>query len=148
MKSKWSHSALVAGPFLGQTALIETSDFHVTVNDLERYIQNPNVSIEVRRPPVSAEVAYEAVKKAYRLNGQMYGYEQLLSFGVKALLARVKIKIRNFFRGGLVCCHVIFYAYEETGISIDVPDPEDCNTEDLYFLSQDYELIYSKEFIK
>jgi hypothetical protein len=144
MSSKWSHSAVVAGELLGNTMLIETSDFQVTVNDLERYIKDENCSIEVYSPQCDDETKAKIADQSYKLNGQIYGYLQLISLGLRRLF---KLKIKNFFRQGLVCCHVVFYGYKGFGFSCSVEDPEAYDTQELYDMvkgDEKFKLVFKK----
>lgn len=145
MSSKWSHSAIVAGDFLGKTMLVETSDFQVTVNDLDRYIHDDNCNVEIYSPDCADNYRDIIAQQGYKLNGNVYGYLQLISLGLRRLF---KLRINNFFRQGLVCCHVVFYAYKDLGFKISVKDPEAYDTQELYemVLSDDkFKLLYKKE---
>ena len=129
MGSQWSHSAVVYGSHRGKTLLCETSDVQVNLNYLERYIADPMCSVEVleKSDLVLSDTFYTTCEN---MLGQMYGYLQLLSLGIRLLFKR---KVKNFIRSGLVCCHVIGYSLGEAeGSGINGVDPESFDTEELY----------------
>jgi hypothetical protein len=130
MGSQWSHSAVVVGEVAGEKVSVETSDFEVYMTPFSTHL-DPNASFEVYEPiedqPV--ELTYEAMG----LVGQVYGYLQLISLGIRRLLMLVGIKIPNFIRVGLVCCAVPGYAYKKGTVQwLKDLDPESYDTEELY----------------
>lgn len=134
MKSKWSHSFLVIEQTEQFAYILETSDFEVCIADLDRYIADPQVTMEVYRfSDLSDDDAKEMVRYTTNLNlGTIYGYLQLLSFGIRSLLGRLGIQIKNFIRQGLVCDESVL-----VGLAYKVPefkgiDPKSIQTEELY----------------
>ena len=114
--------------------ILETSDFEVCMADLDRYIADPNVTMEVYRfSDISDTDAKDMMQYGVAQNlGTVYGYLQLISLAIRCLFKRFKIKIPNFIRQGLVCdenCLVM--------LSYKVPefkgvDPKSMDTQDLY----------------
>lgn len=152
MNSPFSHSAIVCQPlFFGKTLLTETSDFEVTMNYLDRYIDDPRVSVEVYRDECISDK--DRIKISYASTfqlGNLYGWLQLLSFAVREIVRKLtKKKINNFFRQGQVCCSVIGYSYKN-GIRdhwLGKIDPESYHTEELrqMLIKNGFKLIYKKE---
>ena len=145
MSSKWSHTALVVDDMLGETVSVETSDFEVYMTPFAIHL-DPNASFEVYEPVTEQgpEVSYTAMG----LVGQVYGYPQLVSIGLRRLLMKLGIKIPNFIRIGLVCCAVPGYAYKSGSIQwLKDLDPESYDTEEFYQLikaSPDFRLSHIK----
>ena len=136
MGSRWSHSALVVDPGF-RTWLCETSDFHVNVAALERYLEDPSVEVEIWGPrsPLDSALAGQMADRALARYGEIYGYLQLFSLGIRRLLMRVGIRIPNFIRTGLVCTAIPLEAYRISGIpGLHGIDPESIDTEELYQL--------------
>ena len=150
MKSRFSHTAIYIGQFLDKTMLLETSIFQVTISDLEKYENDSNCMFEIWRLKNKPEGFNELIiKNAYPLNGQTYGWLQLFSFALKILLARVKIYIKNLIRIGLVCDHVPLYSYKGTKCAIDLEDPENYHTQEVYEMivnSNEFEMIHKKDY--
>lgn len=148
MKSRWSHSFIVIETGRYQTYVCETTDFEVTISGLEKYFEGKDVAMEIWRPipwiPVDA-VVLESLSKV----GTGYGYFQLLSLGLRRILMRFGIRIPNFIRHGMVCCHVVTYGYRCSGIDgLNGADAEAIDTEELYELvsrSGKFELVASKD---
>lgn len=144
MGSKWSHSFLVIGEFHGRTLICETSDFHVTISDLDKYLLDRRCSVEVRGhgdlDKDSLRAMYSVV---HEMNGEMYGYLQLASLGIRRVLKRINIRIPNLVKWGLVCCAVPIYALEVTPLNLGV-SAESIDTEELYQATQAWDLIYLK----
>lgn len=139
MGSLWSHSFLVIGEVHGVMMVLETSDFEVTINTLERYMDGRHISI-FRDETLNDAEAKEVCLKGFKLLGEIYGYFQLLSFGLREVFKKFGIKIPNFIRWGLVCCAVPMYSFEER-LKID---PESINTEEFYqVLKMQFSLIHS-----
>ena len=133
MGSKWSHCFLVLDPDEDRTYLSETSNFEVWINYLEDYDKNPNVSYVIYSPKISDEQRKKIVKECMKNHGQMYGYLQFISLGIRCLLKKLGVKIPNLIRQGVVCCQHVLYGYTHT----DIPcfkgiDPESIDTEDVY----------------
>jgi hypothetical protein len=105
MGSKWSHSFLVIGELNGETMVIETSDFEVTIAELSRYLDGR--PCEVYRANESVQLV-----NPMKLNGSIYGYLQLPVLGIRRLFYKL-FKIPNFIRQGIICCQVPMYAYQD-----------------------------------
>lgn len=134
MKSRWSHSAIVVDKSVRETYLVETSDYEVTIGLMSRYENDPNTEYEVWRftglMGSDQKKVWENVSPLLR---QTYGYLQLISLGVRRLLMRVGVRVPNFFRQGLVCCHVVGYAFLGTNVKmLNILDPESFDTQELY----------------
>jgi hypothetical protein len=145
MKSKWSHSAVVYGSMGDKTFVCETSDFEVVINNLDRYLNDPRCSVEVYRKPLTLDDAVLIQKNSDQICGVIYGYLQLISLGIRRIF---KLKIKNFFKQGLVCCHVISYAYDGIrGTGFENLEPESFDTEELYQIikSSGWEMIHKKD---
>lgn len=133
--SKWSHAFLVKEITPKHTYIQETNSFCVTIDYLESHIINPDQSIEIWSPiDISDSEREEIVEEAYiKTYGYVYGYMQLISFGIRRLLMRIGIKINNFFRQGVVCDHVVSYGYKKSSIpELTNIDPESIDSEELY----------------
>lgn len=135
MGSNWSHSFIVIDPDEDRTYISETSSFEVWINYLEMYDKDPNAEYIIYSPKISDEERMLIVEKAMETHGKTYGYAQLFSLGVRALLRKINIRIGNFIRWGLVCCHTVLYGYTHSSISgLRGIDPESIDTEELYQL--------------
>jgi hypothetical protein len=146
MKSKWSHSAIVYGKLNGELVLLETNDYCVNVNYLRRYIEDKDCRVQIfRRPkPLDMREKSTVMKQGRPLIGMLYGYLQLPVLALRRLFS---LKLRNFSRQGLVCCHVIGYAYEGIESPLKDIDPESFDTQELYELivSNGWAMLYEKE---
>lgn len=143
MASKWSHSAIVFD-INKSILLLETNDYCVCPNYLERYFFDKNCTIQIlRRPSTLSDFEKDLlIEQGKPLIGLMYGYLQLLTLSLRLLLKR---KIRNAFRQGLVCCHVIGYCFQGIDSPIRSIDPESFDTEELYQLLNDsWITVYEK----
>ena len=106
----WSHSGLVRAVSgeLGPITL-ETSDFEVTYGSLAKYQAHPDryhlrvYRLDLMTDPKMRRALLETDLALY---GKIYGYLQLLSFGIRRLLKRVNLHISNFIRQGQVCTAV------------------------------------------
>lgn len=134
MQSKWSHSWMELGTLYEFPCVIETSDFEVTVSPFFKYYDTRSYRIEVWSPINFTDEEREAVcKKALPLLGEVYGYFQLLSLGLRRILKRLGYRIPNFIKQGIVCCHVPMYAYKGSSIkSLSTLDDESLDTQELY----------------
>lgn len=130
MGSKWSHSFLVLEQTESRTYILETSDFEVCISTIDKYIADKNVTMEVWRRTDAGTSA----EKAMPLLGEVYGYPQLLSLGLRRLLMRIGIHIQNFFHVSVVCCGVPLTGYQWLfGI-----DPKSIDTQEFYELISRY----------
>lgn len=152
MKSAFSHSALVSVESAhNKTLLTETSDFQVTLATLNRYIADPGVAIEIYRDTkLSIDERDKIGAVSFNQLGEWYGWLQLLSFAIRALVKRVtKRDIGNFIRQGRVCCAVVGYSYKEAlpKHPLSQIDPECYDTEELrqFCIKNNYTLVYKKE---
>lgn len=139
MGSKWSHAFLVREHTLDWCYLIETTSFEVVTGDLDVYLEDPNVSLEIwRYQGLSDSQRMTIVKNARKHLGEIYGYLQLFSLGLRRLMrALIGWEIKNLIRSGLVCCHVVFYGYFGSNVPLlGVLDPEGYDTEELYEIIQ------------
>lgn len=149
MSSQWSHSFYVWGFYGPFKILSETTDFEVAKSTLDKY-NKPDIKFEIWEPiPDHCPVSMAA--SGQYLEGQIYGYFQLLSLGLRRLLMRLHIMIPNFIRLGAVCCAVpIAHSNTQENIScLYKLDPESIDTEELYQLvknSGQYRMIYKKEY--
>lgn len=105
MQSQWSHCGFVLdGNSPDRTYVSETSDYEVTLAWIERYLIDPNCSIEVWRPTQQTPEQIDTVANRLLQNQEsLYAYWQLLSFALKCLLARIKINIPNLLPWGYIC---------------------------------------------
>lgn len=136
MKSKWSHSLMIAEQTNARTYTVETSDFQVIYGDFALYENDPNVEFEVYRPQkIGTDTRELAVNQSAEKLLEVYGYSQLISFGIRRLLMRVGIKVPNFFRHGVVCNGVVLYGARVYPYpSFMGIDPESIDTEEMYQL--------------
>ena len=134
MGSKWSHTFLVIDQSSKLTYTAETSDFEVTIGTVELYKLDPNVEMEIwTNDLMSEDEKQQSAAHAYKLYGMNYGYLQLISLGIRRLLMRVGIKIKNFFRFGIVCTAVPLEGMRHIKASgLYGIDPESIDTEELY----------------
>jgi hypothetical protein len=149
MRSKWSHSFLVLGEFQGRFLVCETSDFQVTINNVERYIEDPNCSMEVYELGELDEADILKMSGAVdKMNGELYGYLQLFSLGVRSFFSLFDISVHNFIHQGMVCCAVPIYGLLPTSLNLQV-DPESINTEELYqVVKSKAKMVYAKRTIE
>lgn len=157
MGSKFSHCAVVLEQTNDRTYTMETTNFEVVPNIIERYFKDDQTSVTImRKRDMSLAYGQAVAREATLLNGLIYGYLQLFSLGVRRLLMRVGIKINNFIRTGLVCCHVVTKAYKVGPIKeLAELDDESIDTQELYelleklgfdvILIKDRNQIYTKE---
>lgn len=149
MGSQWSHSFIVFGECNGKILVVETSDLQVVINEADRYDTDPNVTMEVFRPMATTDRCLEAALKAQALNGTVYGFLQLFSFGLRRLLRRVGIKIPNFIRVGLVCDAVPLTGwYGSTIPDLKNVDPKSIDTEELYQIVSGNEAQFQRVYQK
>ena len=136
MQSKWSHCFMVLDVTPNHVYLLETSNYNVWISRLYRYDSDMTKEYVVFRPDIPLADAKRFTYATYEENiGKTYGYLQLISLGVRCLFKRFGIKISNFIRAGLVCCHVPLYGYRHSNIDgLAGIDPESIDTEDLYQL--------------
>lgn len=151
MGSKWSHCFLVLDPDEDRIYISETSSFEVWINYLEMYDKDPNAEYVIYSPRVGDADRKKIVEEAMKNHGQTYGYLQLVSLGIRALLRKMNIKIGNFIRTGLVCCHHVLYGYTHTDIKgFKGIDPESIDTEETYQLVMQnlnrFEKVAEKEY--
>lgn len=149
MGSQWSHSFIVLEDSKERTYLLETSDFEVTIGLLETYLNDPNVSLELwTSDVVSDNERVNIVNGSMRVHGQIYGYLQLLSLGIRRLLMRIGVRVPNFIRQGVVCNQVVSYGYTESNLPVlDDIDPESIDTQELYEIvlnSKSFRMAYKK----
>lgn len=144
MGSRWSHAFLVLEVTKERIYIAETSDFQVTIGTLDRYLENPNDEVEIwSSKELMDEQRISLAKESLNLYGQIYGYLQLFSLGIRRLFMKFGIKIPNFIRVGLVCCHVVTYSYsKQSNIApFSGMDAESIDTEELYQM-----MVDSKKF--
>jgi hypothetical protein len=133
MGSKWSHSLLIFDQGKRQTYTLETSDFEVYNGDLERYLLNKDVAMEIWRPNSLDHNAINIVlNESHKSIGKTYGYLQLLSFAVRCLFKKIGIKIPHFIQTGIVCNQVVLLGYVKSGLPELSIDPKSIDTEELY----------------
>ena len=128
MGSRWSHSFMVVGKINGVTMIIETTDFEVIISPIDEYLDGRDLVVFRNKKVKSKQIA----KQSFKLVKTRYGYLQLLSLGLRRLLMKVGIKIKNVVRSGLVCCAVPLYAYQKSDTDLAAIDPESIDTEELY----------------
>ena len=138
MDSDFSHSGIILEQTEQRIYTCETSDFQVVYSDLETYLEDDNVSIEVLRLPlVDASAGIDMAHTATQHNQELYGYAQLLfSFSIRALIKKIfKKTIPNFIRQGLVCCELVLYACKSSRIEkLANFDAESIQTQETYEL--------------
>jgi len=147
MGSKWSHTTLVID--VGErTYLSETSDYEVTIGWIERYILDPQVSMEVYRlPDLSDAEKLEIVSRALSQQERLYPYWQFISLGLRGLLKKVGIHIGNYMPWGYDCSEHVAYALVKTHYPELQKDPQDQDTEDFYQIVKNIpgiSLVYSQ----
>lgn len=145
MGSDFSHSGIIYGELNGEMVLLETNDYCVNINYMQRYIEDNNCLIEVLRrvKPMTTLDKGLIVDHGKPLIGMLYGYLQLPFLALRRLF---KLKLRNFSRQGLVCCHVIGYCYQGIESPLYKIDPESFDTQELYemLILGKFETIYKK----
>ena len=139
MGSKWSHSFVVIGEVHGTMMVAETSDFEVTIGSLSRYMDGRPIAI-FRKEDLTPDQVAKICKKSLSILGVVYGYSQLISLGIRRLLKKFGIHIKNFFQTGVVCCYVPMFAYEDI---LGIP-PKSIDTEDLYqIIKKSFSLVHT-----
>ena len=137
MDSKFSHSGMILEETARRIYTCETSDLEVAYFDLEHYLNDTTIVLEVLRLPVRLETGEEMAAEATKYARTIYGYLQLFfSFSIRELIRKVFRRIvPNFIRQGMVCCHVILYACKKSGIQrLEEQDPEGIQTQETYEL--------------
>lgn len=131
MASRWSHTALIfdSGRHVITT---ETNPYCVKHGTMTALDRDKASEYEVWSPiGMSDWQRREIVDRSIDWIDKPYGWLQLFSLGVRRLVMRIGLKIPNFIRQGLVCNHVVLYAY--IGQIPQFPaDPESIDTEELY----------------
>ena len=156
MNSEWGHSGLIYEVTPKTVYTFETTSYEVTPQFFSDYENDPNISFEVWSPTNMTDETREIIcKEAKKLNEMQYAYGQLFSLGIRALLRKFNIFIKNFIKKNVVCCHVITTGYVLSKISeFENIDPRSIDTEELHkivSLSNKFKLIrkttYGKEII-
>jgi hypothetical protein len=134
MNSMWSHSGIIAQQTETRSYTVETSDFNVTLSTLEQYTKDPRTSLEVwRHRGISDKTRAEIVENALMLDDKIFGYPQFISFAIRALLAKIGIKISHFITSGYVCCQVPLTGYATAGVpGFTKEEIKAIHTEELY----------------
>jgi hypothetical protein len=134
MQSKWSHSGLVYDVSGREPYTFETTNTETTLQFLNDYIDNPNITLEIWSPiDATDEQRLSICADAKLTNEMIYGYLQLLSLGLRRLLMRFGVKSDNLIRQGQVCCHVVYKGYAGKGFGpISEGDTEAKDTQELY----------------
>lgn len=134
MSSKWSHCGLVFDASQMNDYTLETNSYCVTHGTMLDYLVDGNVSMEVYRPESDSEMMQFGLWNArHNLFGAVYGYLQLLSLGLRRLCMKFNLRIKNYIRQSVVCCHVVGYAYRDARvIGFIETDPESFDTEELH----------------
>jgi hypothetical protein len=148
MKSKFSHSFMILGPYADDTLIIETSDYEVMISTLSRYLNDPSCSLEIYRAKgFASSDGIIARQETFKILKVTYGYFQLLSLGVRRLAMRMGIKIKNFIRLGMVCCAVPIYGHTKCTTSpLFGVDPEGMDTQELNDICKEkMTLVYSRD---
>lgn len=156
MGSKWSHCFTIMQQTDEYTYLIETSDFEFTICYLDRYLLDPAVTMHFFRFPVDDETGKKMVSHTLATYyGEVYGYLQLLSFGLGLLVKKIgkwfgkDWHIKNFIRQGAVCTAGPLSALSVSGLEgWQGVDPESIQTEEFYqrvVADPRAQLIYTKE---
>lgn len=141
MGSKWSHSFLIQETTEMRTYTSETSDFHVMIGTLDKYLGDKNVTMEIWRCPwLSDEMRLKIAKEAVdRTFGDTYGYFQVISLGIRIAFRHLKLRIKNWIKRGTVCCGHVMTGYHYAKIPGWEFDPESIDTEEMYKLVKHYE---------
>ena len=151
-QSRWSHVFLVVEKGRYVTYLSETCDFNVWIGYLEKNLKSPYTEIEIYTPDISDDMRGVVVKRCLENTGELYGWFQFISLGIRGLLKRIGIRIPNFIRQGIVCNQHVMYGYTLTDIEgISGVDPESMDQEDFYQMVKNnkrFRKIFSKEAIK
>lgn len=135
MNFPFSHSGIVESVHGSKIYLRETSDFDVGLSLLNHYLEDPHTGFEVWSfPEIHDTVRDQMVNRSGQLDGDVYGYLQIVTLAVRCLMKRVGLKpFRNFLKIGTVCCHVVALAYQISGIrEMVLDDYESEDTADLY----------------
>lgn len=111
MDSQWSHSFIVLEVTPLRTYILETSDFNVTFGHLERYLEDPNVSLEAYTSDMTVDQGAAMMQTVVPLYNTLYAYLQLASYAVILLLAKIGIHLKNHVKQGLLCDEIIMMAY-------------------------------------
>jgi hypothetical protein len=155
MKSNYSHSFIIYHVTDERVYILETSNYEVVISTLDKYIKDDDVTVTVFSPKnLSSERRKLIVKECEKYEWITYGYLQLISLGIRRLLMRINIKIKNFIRHNLVCNQLVLYGYSKFSNIKDFKiDPESIDTQELLELvmksrqedgSQTFELVLHK----
>lgn len=133
MGSKWSHCGVILGEYRNDYITCETTDFEIALKTFGLYLAANFIEIEVLRPieDYSETELFDLNQTAFSFQGQIYGYLQLFSLGIRRLLMRLKIKISNFINVNKVCCAVVIALLSTTKKSLKIV-PTSIDTEELY----------------
>jgi hypothetical protein len=159
-KSKWSHCFVVwrvIGPTDDDVLLIEAGEFQVQIVTLGKYMRG-NYEFEILNvsPLINSEKKKEADKKLVSKVETLYGWLQLIGFGIVILLRKWfgwKSK-KNIWGRGKICSEVVAEYLIDCGIDYkSLCGDKDINLispEDIYkFLkSRNCDVIMKKEINK
>jgi hypothetical protein len=156
MGSSWSHTFLVLHVTEDRIYTVETSNYEVCIHSLDYYLKNPNCTIAIyQSKTITDEQRNMICNEALNVVQTNYGWLQLLSFGIRRILKRIGIDIRNFIRQGMVCTAVPLLGYKNTHIQgLKGIDPESIDTEELYYLVRiakthekqyEFDCVYAKQ---
>ena len=144
MGSQWSHNFIV----FDENYVIETTSYKIQLWELKNYLESIEHDVMIFSTDLTDQERYATQIEAIKHVNEVYGYLQLISFGIRRLLMKFGIKIPNFFRQGLVCSAVVLYSYNKTNNKLlSKIDPESIDTEEVYQLvknSPDFKCVFKR----
>lgn len=143
MNSKFSHTFIILEETSLGFLICETSDYEVKYSFLGKYLDDPNCDIEIYS---LGEIDNEQLmyNNCQKIDGILYGYLQLFSFGVRSLLSRIGINIDNFIFQGIICCQVAYEALLGTNLEIKLPKNKFQTQELVEYCSNNGKLVFKK----
>jgi len=148
MGSKWSHCFIIWESTEHNTYLLETSDYEVINSTLDKYLNDPYVEMSIySRHDMSDEDRLYAMQLAQETClGTTYGYFQLISLAIRALLKKMGIQSVNWIRQGYTCNEVVLTALSSIHSSgLYQVDPKSLDTQDIFaFISIAWSPVFYK----
>lgn len=112
-RSKWSHTFIVANPYLERPTALE-ADLKVQLVDFEKEYIHKKADSWIVYEPIKAskeEKAHAAADTFRYYNGETYGFLQIPWFMFRAFLKWIGIgkTANNWFPGGVICSELVLY---------------------------------------
>lgn len=134
--SSWSHTNFIMHVTDERVYVFESMDAQAGIGWVERYMNNPSVSMEIWSLDVMTDQDREAmVQAALPKYDAWYGFLQLISLAVRGIAKKLGGHVRNFIRQGWVCDELVLDSLKATSVKeFQKIDSKNYDTEDVYEL--------------